>query len=229
MRHLRGQAGFSLVEMMIAVVIGMILIAGAYRLFVGSTRSYKQQDDLSRLQENVRLATQVMARDIWRAGGPRFSLGGIAFAGTAVTATNCATANCSDTIAVSYVNDANNLTTVTYSVAGGILSRNDTAPIPPMVSGPVVDGVENMQVLYGMDINADASVDTYANDLSGGGTCIAVRVGLLMRTVNEVPEAGVDTATYDVNGDGVAEYGPIGDRRLRRLFTSTYTLRNQLQ
>jgi len=250
MRHLRGQAGFSLVEMMISMVIGLVLVAGAYRLFIGSTTTYKQQDDLSRLQENVRLATQVLAQDIRLAGYPRFAMNGAPFAGTPVTATNnpsalpCTT-GCSDTIAVSYTNSAGNLTTVTFSIVGSVLQRNETAPVPPMVSGPVVDGVENMQVLYGMDTDPTdqmQSVDVpYQDTLAGGGQVIAVQVRLLMRTTNEIPEAALDTACYDVDGLATTpaaavapclagqEFNPVDDRRLRRIFTTTITLRNQLQ
>ena len=67
-RHTDRQAGFSLVELMVAMVISLFLLAGVVKIFVGSKQSYRVNDGLSRLQENARFAFDHIAQDL-DAGG----------------------------------------------------------------------------------------------------------------------------------------------------------------
>ena len=64
----RAQRGFSLVEMMIAMVIGLILIAGVIQIFISSKQSYRVQDSMGRLQENARFAMDFLSREVRMAG-----------------------------------------------------------------------------------------------------------------------------------------------------------------
>jgi type IV pilus assembly protein PilW len=61
-------AGISLVEMMIAMLIGMLLLAGIYRIFISSTTSYQFEEELSNLQENGRFAMEFLTRDARQTG-----------------------------------------------------------------------------------------------------------------------------------------------------------------
>jgi type IV pilus assembly protein PilW len=58
------QRGFSLVELMIAVALGIFLTGGMIALFVNSNQSYRVQENLSRLQENGHFATNFLTQDI---------------------------------------------------------------------------------------------------------------------------------------------------------------------
>lgn len=58
------QQGLSLVELMIAIALGLFLTAGLIELFTNSKQTYRVQDELSRLQENARFAMQAISRDI---------------------------------------------------------------------------------------------------------------------------------------------------------------------
>lgn len=62
------QRGFSLVEMLIAMLLGLFLIGGVIQVFLASKQTYVTQDALSRVQENGRLAVEFIDRDI-RLGG----------------------------------------------------------------------------------------------------------------------------------------------------------------
>lgn len=62
------QAGFSLMELMIALTIGFIVVAGVGYLYLGSRQTFKAQDNLSAIQENSRFALDTMSRDIRMAG-----------------------------------------------------------------------------------------------------------------------------------------------------------------
>lgn len=60
--------GFSLVELMVAITIGLILLAGISSVMVSTKKSYNTQDSLSRLQENARIALMIMSRELKNAG-----------------------------------------------------------------------------------------------------------------------------------------------------------------
>ena len=60
--------GFSLIELMVALVITLILLAGIGQIFLSSKKSFLIQDSLGRMQENGRYAMETIAQDVRRAG-----------------------------------------------------------------------------------------------------------------------------------------------------------------
>lgn len=65
---LRRQRGLTLVELMVAMTIGLIITVVIANLFLGTKETYRTQDDLSRMQENLRFAFQVVGRTVRLAG-----------------------------------------------------------------------------------------------------------------------------------------------------------------
>jgi type IV pilus assembly protein PilW len=96
----------------------------------------------------------------------------------------------------------------------------------------LVEGVEDMQILYGENTNNDASnsADRFvpADQVSDWDNVVSVRVSLLVQSIedNLVP----DGQAYTFNGvvyDGTGGNGALpADGRLRRVFTATINLRN---
>ena len=62
------ETGFSLVELMIALVLGLFIIGGVASVFVGSTQSFNSNEALSRVQENGRFALDMIAEELRNAG-----------------------------------------------------------------------------------------------------------------------------------------------------------------
>jgi type IV pilus assembly protein PilW len=60
--------GFTLVELMVALTIGLIILSAVSMLFVSSKQTYNTQDSLARLQENARFAVQFIVKDLRMAG-----------------------------------------------------------------------------------------------------------------------------------------------------------------
>lgn len=60
--------GFSMVELMIALIITLILLAGIGQIFLSSKKSYTIQGSLSRIQDSGRYAMDVLTQDLRRAG-----------------------------------------------------------------------------------------------------------------------------------------------------------------
>ncbi|MDO9617654.1 MAG: prepilin-type N-terminal cleavage/methylation domain-containing protein [Pseudomonas sp.] len=65
MKH---QSGFSLIELMVAILIGSLLIIGVTELFNSSFRSGLSNTELAKMQENGRIALEVIGADARRAG-----------------------------------------------------------------------------------------------------------------------------------------------------------------
>ena len=61
--------GFSLIELMTALLLSMLLIAAAVSVFVSNKRVYGATEGLGRIQESARMAFELMSRDIREAGG----------------------------------------------------------------------------------------------------------------------------------------------------------------
>lgn len=64
-----GQRGFSLVELMIALLLGTLIIAAAGGIFIANRQTFRSTDNLGRVQEGMRTAFELMARDIREAAG----------------------------------------------------------------------------------------------------------------------------------------------------------------
>lgn len=65
---MRRQSGISLVELMIAMVIGLIIVGAAVGAFLSSRQSYAVQSQLIRLQDNARFAIEVMQEELRQSG-----------------------------------------------------------------------------------------------------------------------------------------------------------------
>ncbi|MFT6914133.1 MAG: type IV pilus assembly protein PilW [Motiliproteus sp.] len=63
----RKQAGFNMVELMVALFLGLFVTTAVLQIFVGAKRVYEFQQELSRIQENGRFAIGFLTRDIRQA------------------------------------------------------------------------------------------------------------------------------------------------------------------
>lgn len=66
--HSRDQRGFSLIELMIAITLGLFLAAGLTALFVSNSRARGETERNNRQLENGRYATSLLAEDLRLAG-----------------------------------------------------------------------------------------------------------------------------------------------------------------
>lgn len=62
------QVGVSMVEIMVALALSLVLMAGVGQIYLGSKQTYRLQDGQSRLQENARYALDTLSKDIRKAG-----------------------------------------------------------------------------------------------------------------------------------------------------------------
>lgn len=62
-------AGFGLIELMIAMVLGLLVLGAALAVFLSNQNTYRANEGLNRMQESARVAFELMSRDIRAAGG----------------------------------------------------------------------------------------------------------------------------------------------------------------
>ena len=62
------QKGFTLVELMVSLLLGLFLVGGVMSLFVSSNRSFKLDENIARMQNQGRYAIQELERDLRMAG-----------------------------------------------------------------------------------------------------------------------------------------------------------------
>ena len=169
------------------------------------------------------------------------------FQATAVTATTISHAaagapgNSQANLSATYGTDAQvyGVSTIVYSIAPGASGLPSLFRSINGLNQELIEGVENMQVLYGVDNNpaddaaAGISANYYvafdqipnqippASGNPGTDRIISVRISLLLQSTDN----NITTQNTAVAYNGGTS---VADRRLRRVVTSTIALRNRL-
>lgn len=68
LRYRNRQAGLTLVEIMVAMVVSLILLGGVIQVFISSKSTYRVDNGLARMQENGRFALSFLTKDVRMAG-----------------------------------------------------------------------------------------------------------------------------------------------------------------
>lgn len=349
--RLRNQHGLSLIELMVAITVSIILLAGVLQIYISSKQSYRVQEASARLQENGRFAMEFLARDVRVAGYAgcakridETAVGDITYTadqdgnslpdrnvdearafltdvmagyengaglpaaetpaglvantdalritqaamvsanvvsmatpsdpivvtanvtpdtGSLAAVTDCRTtsfftisdvqpsgANLSVhhdlTVAVSGdpANSTVNLgvlyddphaqlvvfQTRTYAIALNPAGKPALFLVTPTATNELIEGVEDMDVLYGVDTDPLTSAgygtaDRYVsgNAIPAGGRIVSARISLLLQTLDTGVAQGPQTYTFPADA---AVSTTVNDGLLRRVFTSTVSLRN---
>ena len=156
---------------------------------------------------------------------------------------NAATANCAaafDYDVVPSTTAIGKLEAIVFFVANDATNANRPTLFRRVIAADgtitdnaaLVEGVENFQVLYGVDngIPADGTPDQYvpASGVANFAQVVSVHIGLLVYGVNSSGAANdmeFDTDTHVVAGTTLTP--PANDRRKRRAFNTTIQLRNR--
>jgi type IV pilus assembly protein PilW len=62
------EAGFTIIELLVAIALGLVILAGLFRTFKVQHDSYVVQDQVSAMQQNLRAAMHFITRDLQMAG-----------------------------------------------------------------------------------------------------------------------------------------------------------------
>lgn len=234
------QNGLTLVEMMIGVTLSVFLLGGVINVFISSKQTYKLQTQLGTLYENERLAMFLLNRDIRMAGYMANAMNDPITAFDSTNTSNGAN-SLSDTVAIRYESAVDCLNQATPIISDLPIAINryyiENEQLMCLGNGglvaeAIVDGVVNMQVLYG--INTDAlSTDTYdiANSFINAGDLAvsdwsqikSVRIAMLFSSAEEL---NIDNSAKSDTLLDAPKFGPYSDGRRYHSFTTTINLRN---
>ncbi len=83
---LRRGRGFTLIELIIAVALSMMVGVLIYTVFIDQSRAFRRQADMGTMQQNLRIALEMLSRDVTSAGfGTAFDGGSWGAAGQSPT------------------------------------------------------------------------------------------------------------------------------------------------
>lgn len=129
-----------------------------------------------------------------------------------------------------YQNDASliELQTVTYSIAAGASGQPALWRADFANNQELVEGVQEMQILYGIDtdIPGDQFPNRYVPSTGVGAdfeNVVAIRVMILVRSIDDFVTEAPQTYTW-INGAQIL----APDRRLYQVFSNTIALRNRI-
>lgn len=193
--HRRGaavrQAGFTLIELMVAIAIALFIAAAVLSLYLNMKTTYNAQDGLAQLQDSERLVLTMMTTTVQSAGyfvNPVNDTAASALpaatvtradgsstvfaAGQIVSGTGNGTGN--DTIAVQYqtangdgllncagASNASGSTAVMFSYFSLSAANELTCTVGSGSAVPLAGNVGGMTILYGVDTDGDARMDAY--------------------------------------------------------------------
>lgn len=157
--------GITLIELLVALIVLGLTIAGIYKLFISQTKAYTIQDQVVEVQQNIRAAMEILLRDLRMAGFDDDSpTSNISVANPIVVG--------DDAITVSYEYDSNTLYTVSYWREANtqrlfrqlIITKDDGSNITG-TQECILENVDQLNFKYGVDGNDDKSMD----DRNGNG------------------------------------------------------------
>ena len=196
----RHNQGLTLVELMIAIVLSLILMAGATSIFMASKQTFNLEEDISRVQENMRYVANRFSSDLAGAG----------FYGcypsnrsSNTTVTNTVTDNGTTTPTLLY-DFSQVISGVDGGTVGGVEQPDDVA-VHFALPGSAVPVTATMGSQIGdvpVDTNSPNLGDLAQDDIVSVSDCNALAVFMI---TNNNPGAGaLNHNTTRTSGDGVS-------------------------
>lgn len=240
-------SGFSLIELMISLVIAIIAMAVLLKIYHSNSQTARFHNAVLVVQENGRFAADIIGRSARMAGyddpltttvvSTPLIEGSINHGGAQISQTGLKPD--SHTISIRYeggtgirdcqgqavaaddwvtnmyaVSTENNLVCATYTNNSALVS-NATA---------VAEGVEDMRVLYGLDIDDTGDVNRYVRStgVHDWSLVVSLRIALLVNSIDSV------LTTDDTNCLGCRVFTGTfsADRLVRQEFHTTIEVRN---
>ncbi|MCX4026719.1 PilW family protein [Endozoicomonas sp. SM1973] len=246
------QQGLSLIELMVAVLLGLILTAAVLQIFQSISLTFKHNDQLARIQENGRFSLALLSRDIHMAGYRNPDKGELlnyfyadetnGCKATDKFCTNDGGLNQNDRIAVQL--EAINETDCTgHKVASDkvvvnvyyleeldnistLHCRGFDPDTKTWLSdpAPLIAGIDAFQILYGI-AGDDGYVTQYinANRVNDWLKVRAVKIGMLVNSGEDNGFAGVKERSYSILDSGELIFK---DNKVRYIYSTTFTINN---
>jgi prepilin-type N-terminal cleavage/methylation domain-containing protein len=221
MKIVTHQTGMSLVELMVAITLSLILMAGVIQIHVSSKVSYETQHQISELQQNQMMAVELLNRDIRQAGLSKTKVVPNDISGLDGDESNAGDPK-PDEITIRYESDKDCLGDNTDVDPVGIATNRYF----------IQNGALLCQILYGEDTDtiipgAVRTANRYVKPtVANMANVVSVRIALLMETSGAVrgKDKGSAVARKYILLDTPAI--TFSDQKRREIVTTTVRLRN---
>jgi len=222
------EKGFTLTEMLIAITLGMVLIAGAMSVYLGAKQGYRMGQGMTLMQATGRATLGFLSRELSMAGFPQAS----AIESFLPAMVDDGGGNNSDVVAVRYRSTTDCFGSATPVYADGVqytknmyfvqnealvcrtLAEDDST----LAEATIIPGVENIQLLYGED--------TDATDSATNANVVSVKLGVLVNSQSDIATSD-DGVSYDLQGQ--TQIAAANDHMRRRAYSATVVVRNRMQ
>lgn len=250
MPKLAKQKGLSLIELMIAMGLGLFLVAVALTLFVGISTTGSATDGLAATQENGRFSLTLLSRDLRLAGyrNPENGAANDPFYSLACDWADPCTAEGggtnSDRVAIWYDPPADDdsevdctgadldadtyIANVYFIQDGNLMCHGWNSVTEDWVADdpvPLIQGVDNMQVLYGISNGNRIEQYVEADAVTNWLDVASVRMGFLVNNGQGIASEHDDDADYSVLGVDLN----FTDKVVRKVYTTTVAVNNAPQ
>lgn len=261
------EQGLSLIELLVAMAIGLILLLGVSQVFLSSRQTFITNDAMTKLQENGRFALEFISNTARQAG--YLSPGSTDDRPFPIEPINCGKGSSSSNPCTS-TGAGSTSDRVSFSAepsliidgnlrdcAGNVVPANRVIinsyfVIPPSADNPqpslgcssynrmdntwitqnqrLIDGIESLQVLYG--ITSNASTSSVASFISADrvdllykwADVVAVRIAVLANSIDPVTPQPPQRNYYLLDAAPIAS--AADDRQAKQIFTTTIQLKN---
>jgi len=229
--------GFTMIELLVAMVVSLLALAAIYSTFLAQHRSYQIQEEAADMQQNIRTAMYYMEREIRMAGSNPFkslplSSFGITAAGrNSITFTEDVRSGIPPVVGPpdGFVN-VNNVPDedITYTLNGTNLVRTDNNANGGLGDTQIVaQNIDWLDFVY-LDDSSPPNVIPFVGGVIPAANLDQIRsveITIVARTTDPLLYGSVNNNIYR-NQQGTAIFGPAGDNVSRRSLSALIHCRN---
>jgi len=216
---MRDEKGFTIIELLVAVFVAGIVMAGVYSAYYSQQKSYTAQEQMAELQQNLRSAMYFMAKEIRMAGcnptGAADTAGFQAVGANSVSFSMDIRGQAANSAHDKDTGDPNESIVYTLSDWNGDGINDLMRSTPPTGNAAVAENIDALNFVY-LDANENVTIDRLA--------VRAVQISLVARTGRGDP-GFTDTTTY-TNLQGTTILAAQNDNFRRRMLSTHVKCRN---
>lgn len=213
------ERGFTLVELLVAVFVAAIIMAGVYSAYSSQQKSYMAQEQMAEMQQNLRSAMHFMAKEIRMAGcnplGSADDAGFQAVAANTVTFSMDIRGQSAALPPDGDTGDPNESIVYSLSDWNGDGINDLMRSTPPTGNAPIAENIDALNFVY-LDADENVTMDRFA--------VRSVQICLVARTGRRDP-GFVNTTTY-TNLQGTTILAAQNDDFRRRMLSTHIKCRN---
>lgn len=244
------QKGLSLVELMVAMVLGLLISAAVLQLFLTNRQTFNLQQGTASVLEQGQFAVDFLTKELMSAGfgdvthvigsDAGESSDGDAYDSIRIfleEGKDCAGAEINETIEGEEPSDDDPWKHYSVSAEGVLICTDSDGN-----RNPLIDNVEAFQILYGISTSLDDVAPNYYASLTdiGSQNIVSIRFAIVIASDGVTNVEGEVIGQHDSDSEAMQVLDQsyaysseddgylidFEDRRLRRLFVSTVAIRN---